>query len=411
MMDRSTFMHRNFNKEGRNHIRKWLNEISYANGDMEYSNLNLTKEDDLKQYLDLAHKQLADIKEYRYENMSFDGDSFVIPDDKEDLRWFAMPMEALDYVQGKNSNVFNSACPFYPKNYLLNPTPSFRIPTQTVRKCSKDQKEFPLTPKVPQKMMKKVIQAIEDFEMIKDGDKILVCLSGGKDSLTLLHALKQLKTVSHKRYEIGAVTFDPQASEYDPSFLKEYLSMLEIPYFYETQPITQILGSKPSKKIEISAFYQVMKREVLYRCAVREGYNVVALGQLLDDFAVKYMMSVFHQGKQKSMKACHFCSVESLKIIRPLVYVRERMIKDFADEKEIPTVKGSSPACFAPPAEIHRTKLLLSAQEQLIPDLYCNILNSIKSLMIDNSNVKLGKRERYNDKYKEINGKKKVQTA
>ena len=81
-------------------------------------------------------------------------------------------------------------------------------------------------------------QAVEDYSMIKDGDRILVCLSGGKDSLSLLHTIRQYQFYSRSKgvqFQFGAVTVDPQTPSYDPSPLKQYLASLGVPYYYESQ--------------------------------------------------------------------------------------------------------------------------------------------------------------------------------
>ncbi|CAG9315473.1 unnamed protein product [Blepharisma stoltei] len=118
MMDRAAFMHREFTKEGRKKIRKWLSDISYESGKMHYQKMDLTKEKNLPQYLEIARGFLAEIKEKRYEGCNYAEDAFVIPDDKEELRWFVLPIEAFDYVQGREHDLFTAACPFAPKNYI-----------------------------------------------------------------------------------------------------------------------------------------------------------------------------------------------------------------------------------------------------------------------------------------------------
>ena len=165
--------------------------------------------------------------------------------------------------------------------------------------------------------------------MIKNGDRVLVCLSGGKDSLSLLHTLHQFQHSAAKkniRFTLGAVTIDPGTSSYDPSPLKDYLRMLDVPYFYEEQceymfcnflsfwtfilfmfpciaAIIDDAKSLPYECASICSFCSRMKRGRMYTAARREGYNVLAMGQHLDDFAESFLMSVFHNGILRTMKA------------------------------------------------------------------------------------------------------------
>ena len=88
--------------------------------------------------------------------------------------------------------------------------------------------------KMPKSLMRPIGQAVVEFEMIKEGDRVLLGLSGGKDSLTLLHALRHLQRHAPIRFSIAAITIDPEIEGFDPSILKNYLAELNIPYFYES---------------------------------------------------------------------------------------------------------------------------------------------------------------------------------
>jgi len=146
--------------------------------------------------------------------------------------------------------------------------------------------------------------AVRDFSMIQDGDRVLIGISGGKDSLTLFHILRNLQRKAPIRFEIGCVTVDPQTPEYDPSPLKKYFAALGVPYFYCSEPILATAkASMDSKKQSICSFCARMKRGIIYSCMRREKYNVLALGQHLDDLAESLLMSVFHNGMLRTMKA------------------------------------------------------------------------------------------------------------
>src|SRR5688572_19550878 len=141
---------------------------------------------------------------------------------------------------------------------------------------------------------------MREFSMIENGDRILVCLSGGKDSLSLLHTMKQFQHVFAKdgiTYTLAAITVDPGSSAYNPRPLIPYLESLGIPYLYEEQGIMPTAMEKgPECVTSICSFCSRLKRGRIYAAARENGYNVLAFGQHLDDLAESFFMSVFHNG-------------------------------------------------------------------------------------------------------------------
>ncbi|XP_048589308.1 uncharacterized protein LOC5522122 [Nematostella vectensis] len=238
----------------------------------------------------------------------------------------------------------------------------------------------------PKAIFKPTVQAIEEYSMINDGDRVLVCLSGGKDSLSLLHTLHQYQYQARAKgltFHVGAATVDPQSSAYDPRPLIPYLATLGVPYFFEEQDIIQQAADLPVCE-SICSFCSRMKRGRLYACARRHGYNVLALGQHLDDLAESFIMSVFHNGLLRTMKANYTVQEGDLRIIRPFVYVREKDLREFSTKAKFPVIPENCPACFEQPKERHRTKQLLAAQEILFPGLYPSLLTAMKPLMARN---------------------------
>eukprot|EP00090_Calanus_glacialis_P001177 TRINITY_DN10816_c0_g1_i1.p1 TRINITY_DN10816_c0_g1~~TRINITY_DN10816_c0_g1_i1.p1 ORF type:complete len:1070 (-),score=297.95 TRINITY_DN10816_c0_g1_i1:54-3263(-) len=238
-------------------------------------------------------------------------------------------------------------------------------------------------------VFKPFIEAVTEFNMIKDGDRLLVCLSGGKDSLSLLHAVRQYQFYAKNQginFEFGAVTVDPMSSAYDPRPLIPYLEQLGVEYFYEQQDImTQAMESNASS---ICAFCSRMKRGRIYAAARKNGYNVLALGQHLDDLTESFFMSIFHNGRLRTMKAAYTNTEGDLRIIRPLVYVREKNLRSFAEGSKLPIIAENCPACFEAPKERQRIKQLLAQQELLFPRLYWNLKTALYPVMrIDKTGV------------------------
>ncbi|MDQ4148138.1 MAG: tRNA 2-thiocytidine biosynthesis protein TtcA [Pseudomonadota bacterium] len=237
---------------------------------------------------------------------------------------------------------------------------------------------IPVTP--PKSLLRLAGKAIADYDMIRSGDCVLLGLSGGKDSLSLLHILLHFQRRAPIRFELGAVTVDPQHEVYDPSPLISYMAELGVPYYYERKPILRI-ATEHMDNDSYCAFCSRMKRGVMYGAARRAGYKVLALGQHLDDLAESFMLSAFHGGRLKTMKAHYRCDAGDLRVIRPLVYARERQTAAFAQQADLPVIPENCPACFNMPTQRMHMKAVLTAQEHDNPRLFKSLLSAMRPLM------------------------------
>lgn len=234
----------------------------------------------------------------------------------------------------------------------------------------------------PKVLMRPVGRAIADYQMIREGDRVLLGLSGGKDSLTLLHALLHLQRHAPIRFEVGAVTVDPQIPGFDPHPLKGYLAELGVPYFFIGQPIADDAAKHADKPdFSFCAYCARMKRGILYTTARQQGYNVLALAQHLDDLAESFLMSAFYGGQLNTMKAHYTNNDGDIRIIRPLAYARERLCAAFAAEAELPVIPENCPACFDMPTEREHMKQLLAGEELRHSALYQTLLTTMRPLM------------------------------
>jgi tRNA 2-thiocytidine biosynthesis protein TtcA len=232
----------------------------------------------------------------------------------------------------------------------------------------------------PRSLVVRAGRAIGDYDMIRDGDRVLVAVSGGKDSLSLLHVLRHLQRKAPVRFHLAAATVDPQSPDFDPSPLKDYVPQLGIPYFYESFPIVE--QAKTSMEGDsFCAFCARLRRGLLYGCARREGYNVLALAQHLDDLAETFLMSAFFGGKLRTMQAHYVIDAGDLRVIRPFVYVRERQTAAFARQAGLPVIQENCPACFKHPTERMHMKQLLAGLEKAHPRLFPNLLAAMRPLM------------------------------
>eukprot|EP01126_Amoeba_proteus_P038772 TRINITY_DN4056_c0_g5_i1.p1 TRINITY_DN4056_c0_g5~~TRINITY_DN4056_c0_g5_i1.p1 ORF type:complete len:657 (+),score=132.55 TRINITY_DN4056_c0_g5_i1:1139-3109(+) len=240
--------------------------------------------------------------------------------------------------------------------------------------------------KLTRELFSTMTKAIQEFSMILDGDRVLVALSGGKDSLTLLHLLKQLQQSKKIKFSLGATTVDPQYMGYDPTPLIPYVSSLEIPYHYNSQGLINLAQDKcPSS---ICAWCSRMKRGILVKTARDNGYNKIATGQHLDDLAESFLMFAFHNGKLDTMKASSRLSEGDVTIIRPLIYVRELQTKRYSKWNNLPVISENCPACFSEPKERKRIKSLLASQENLFPELFNRLRTAMHPLMHGRMDVK-----------------------
>jgi len=228
--------------------------------------------------------------------------------------------------------------------------------------------------------MRPIGQAIADHKMIQEGDRIVLGLSGGKDSLTLLHVLRHLQRHAPVKFEIAAMTVDPQIEGFNPQHLKSYLADMGIPYFYESQAIAEQAETQ-LKNDSFCSFCSRMKRGIMYTTLRREGYNVLALAQHLDDLAESFLMSAFRGGQLRTMKANYTNKDGDVRIIRPMIYVRERQSRDFAQAVALPVVPDSCPACFSMPTERDHMKKLLAAEERHNKSLFKSLLHAMTPLL------------------------------
>lgn len=244
--------------------------------------------------------------------------------------------------------------------------------------------------KPPKALLRPVGRAIGDYDMICTGDRILIALSGGKDSLSLLHILSHLQKYAPIRFEIGAITVDPMVDGFDPSPLQGYLAALGIPYHFVREPIMERAQSHMGNDSYCS-WCARMKRGVMYSTARKQGYNVLALGQHLDDLAESFLMSAFHGGRLQTMKAHYVNDAGDVRIIRPLVYVRERQLASFAEMTGLPVIRDNCPACFRMPTEREHMKQLLKAEESHNPKVFQSLLSTIRPLMVEDSAIQARK--------------------
>ncbi|XP_064481977.1 uncharacterized protein LOC135394871 isoform X2 [Ornithodoros turicata] len=391
--------------------RRWLGSISYLEGKFSYKKGG-TPEDDIQgcpasyQEILLEARSVYDSATKAALRAPMADQDIMFDSEAAKLRWFLLPSEAKNLMVG--NNIPFPKLPFSPPSLQkqsgkFEPSESrtpVTVGSNVPKTCSLIAETADPTVQElkngiavncrwhspPKQIFKPFLKAVTEFNMVVNGDRVLVCLSGGKDSLSLLHTMKQYQHYSKNKginFNLGAVTVDPGSSSYDPRPLKKYLAALGVPYFYEEQCIVEQAAALP-ECTSICSFCSRMKRGRIYACARREGYNVLALGQHLDDLTESFVMSIFHNGRLRTMKANYTVKEGDLRVTRPFVYVREKDLRKFAEQRKLPVIAENCPACFEAPKERHRVKQLLAAQEILFPKLFWSLSSAMHPLMAIN---------------------------
>lgn len=225
-----------------------------------------------------------------------------------------------------------------------------------------------------------VRRAVDDYSMIEDGDRIGVGVSAGKDSLTLLYALAELRRFYPKKFEIIAITVDMGFEGMDFSPIEELCRELDVPYVVAPTQIAKIIFDVRREKNPCSLCAK-MRRGALHDECKRQGCNKLALGHHFDDVVETFMLNLFFEGRLGSFSPVTYLSRKDLTMIRPLIYAQEKDVRYFVNRHPLPVITSPCPADKA--TERESMKQLLSELERNNKGLRHRIFGAIQKAGLD----------------------------
>jgi len=193
------------------------------------------------------------------------------------------------------------------------------------------------------RILSHVRRAIEDYDMIQEGDRIAVGVSGGKDSLTLLHALKALQRFYPKKFELEAITLSMGFKDVDLSGIQEMCSKIGVNYTIRPTNIAEVIFDIRKEKNPCSLCAN-LRRGALHNTALELGCNKVALGHHHDDVIETFFLSLFFEGRINCFSPVTYLDRKNIYLIRPMIYTPEKEIKGFARRMNLPVVFNPCPA-------------------------------------------------------------------
>ena len=233
--------------------------------------------------------------------------------------------------------------------------------------------------KLHKRLRRNVGRAIQDFNMIEDGDRVMVCLSGGKDSFALLDILRQLQARAPVRFELVAVNLDQKQPGFPEQVLPDYLRGLGISFHIIEQDTYGVVKRVIPEGKTTCGLCSRLRRGVLYTFAAQHGMTKIALGHHRDDIVETLFLNLFHGGTLKAMPPKLLSDDGRNVVIRPLAYCRERDLAAYAEVRQFPIIPCN--LCGSQPnLQRQAIKALLRQWEKQFPGRVENIFAALQNV-------------------------------
>lgn len=234
---------------------------------------------------------------------------------------------------------------------------------------------------IEKKLLHYTGKAIADYNMIQTRDRVMVCLSGGKDSYTLMRILHLLQRRTNHKFELFAFTLDQAQPGWNDDGLREWLENRKIPYQIMKEDTFSIVKSKIPEGNTYCSLCSRLRRGIIYRYAEENGFNKIALGHHRDDLIRTLLMSILYNGEIRSMPPKLLSDNKRHIVIRPLAYCQEKDIIKYATEQMYPiipcTLCGSQTTLVR-----QRVKVLIDQLAQDNPKIPSNMLHALGSVKL-----------------------------
>lgn len=231
-----------------------------------------------------------------------------------------------------------------------------------------------------QRILSHMRKAIEDYHMIEENDKIAICLSGGKDSITMLHAFKALQRFYPKKFDIIAISINPGFEFFDATLLQEMCDKLEIPLFIENSHAQEIVFEIRKEKNPCSLCAN-LRRGIINSIAVREGCNKIALGHNEDDVLETFLLNLFYTGSIGTFSPISYMDRTGITLIRPLIYTSEKETKRFVKKNNLKVMPKVCPMDGTSKRE--DMKQMIFSLQKNIPMIRANLYGAIRRNLPD----------------------------
>ena len=231
-----------------------------------------------------------------------------------------------------------------------------------------------------QRMLSYMRKAIENYNMIEDGDKIAVGLSGGKDSITLLMGLKALQRFYPKKFEVIAISVNPGFEFFNSDFLRDTCNKIGVQYVEEKSHIKEIVFDIRKEKNPCSLCAN-LRRGIINSVAIREGCNKIALGHNKDDVLETFLLNLLQAGNLSTFAPTSYMDRSKITLIRPMIYIPEKEVRKFVKRQSIEVMPKVCPMDGISKRE--SIKELIAKLVKDIPTVRANVMGAIKRANIN----------------------------